>query len=88
MGKSLALRIFIKSAVDQKNLKLGMVIAWNIGIVSKKSVAIATCLEKFSVLAPIAQIVSTILLQGFGAVGGCAPSHVNCGSFNIHILGL
>ena len=35
MGKSLAFRIFIKSAVDQKNLKLGTVITWTISIVQK-----------------------------------------------------
>ena len=52
MGKSLALRIFIKIPVDQKNLKLGVVIAQSI---SKISVAIATCIcmEEFYFLAPI-----------------------------------
>ena len=33
-----------KSVMDWKNLKLGMVIAWTIGIVKKKLFAIATCL--------------------------------------------
>ena len=49
MGKSLALRIFIKTPVDQKNLKLGTVIAWTI---SKISVAIATCLAEFNFFSP------------------------------------
>ena len=35
MEKSLAYRIFIKSVVDQKNLKLCVVIAWTISIVQK-----------------------------------------------------
>ena len=35
MEKSLTLGIFIKSAVDQKNLKLGVVITWVISIVQK-----------------------------------------------------
>ena len=37
MGKSLVFSIFIKSAVDQKNLKLGVVIAWTINTVKKKN---------------------------------------------------
>ena len=57
MGESLAFRIFIKSAVNQKRLKLGVVIPWTSSIVKKKSVAIATCLEEFSFLAPIIQLV-------------------------------
>ena len=35
MGKPLAFRILIKLAVDQKNLNLGVVIAWTISIVQK-----------------------------------------------------
>ena len=57
MGKSLSFRIFIKSAVDQKSLKLGVVIAWTTSIIQKNSVAIATCLEEFNFLAPITQLV-------------------------------
>ena len=59
MGKSLAFRMFIKSAVDQKNLKLGVyvVIAQTISTVQKNSIAIATCLEEFNFLAPISQTV-------------------------------
>ena len=52
MGKSL---VFIKSAVDQKILKLGVVITWTISIVQKFSVAIATCLAELIFLAPISQ---------------------------------
>ena len=51
--------IFIKSAVDQKSLKLGVVIAWTMSIVEKKTVTIATCLEEFSFLAPIVQLIYT-----------------------------
>ena len=48
INQSLAFRIFfIKSAVDQKSLKLGVVIAWNISIVQNISIAIATCLVEF-----------------------------------------
>ena len=35
MGKSLTFRIFIKTAVNQKRLKLCMVIPWTISIVKK-----------------------------------------------------
>ena len=51
MENSLTSKIFIKSAVDQMNLKLGMVITWINSIVQKKRfIAIASCLEetKFS----------------------------------------
>ena len=53
MGKSVISKIFIKSAVYQKNLKLGVMIAWTISIVI--STAIATFLEEFNFLAPISQ---------------------------------
>ena len=36
MGKSLISKIFIKSVIYWKNLKLGVVIAWTISIVQKK----------------------------------------------------
>ena len=41
MGKPLTSKIFIKSAIDQTNLKLGVVITWIISIVT-----IATCLKE------------------------------------------
>ena len=56
MLKSLISKIYIKSVIYWKNLKLGVVIAWTISIVKKKKkrfVAILTCLEKFDILAPI-----------------------------------
>ena len=49
-GKSLSFRVFIKSAVDQKRFKLGVVIAWTTSIVQNNSVAIATCLEELNFL--------------------------------------
>ena len=46
MGKIVISKIFIKSVVDQKNLKLGVVIAWTISIVQKKnSIAIERYLK-------------------------------------------
>ena len=42
MGKSLTSRIFIKSVIAQKNLKLCMMITTTIRIVQKITVAIAT----------------------------------------------
>ena len=40
----------MKSAVDQKDLKLGVVITWVISIVQKNIVATATCLERVDLL--------------------------------------
>ena len=48
MGNLLTSRIFIKSAIDYTNLKLGMVIIRINSIVQKSFVAIATCLEEIN----------------------------------------
>ena len=58
MENSLTSKIFIKSAVDQTNLKLGMVIAQTNSII-QKIVAIATCLEEINFFASITQVVYT-----------------------------
>ena len=51
MKKLLTLGIFIKSAVDQKNLKLGVVVTWVISIVQKNIfIATATYLEGVDLL--------------------------------------
>ena len=56
MGNSLISRIFIKSAVDQTNLKLGMVITRINSIIQKKSiVSIATCLGEINFSGSIMQ---------------------------------
>ena len=52
MEKLLTLGIFIKSAVVQKDLKLGVVITWVISIVKKKFIATATCLEGVNLSTP------------------------------------
>ena len=53
MGKLLG--FFIKSAVDQKTLKLGVVIAWTISIVQKHFHCYNSILEEFNFLARISQ---------------------------------
>ena len=45
MGKLLTSRIFIKSAIGQTSLKLGVMITWVNSIILKTFIAIATCLE-------------------------------------------
>ena len=67
MGKS---RIFIKSAIDQKNLKLGTVITWTINNL-KLFVVIETYLEEFGVFWPLGSIDRTLtirLVHEFGVV--------------------
>ena len=56
MGNSLTSRIFIKSTVDPKNLKFGMMITWVNTIVQKKTtVAIETSLDEIDFSARITQ---------------------------------
>ena len=55
MGNSLTSRIFIKSTVDPKNLKFGMMITWVNTIVQKKNVAVATSLDEIDFSARITQ---------------------------------
>ena len=55
MENSLTSRIFIKSTVDPKNLKFGMMTTWVNAIVKKKNVAIATSLDETDFSARITQ---------------------------------
>ena len=59
MENSLTSRIFIKSTVDQMNLKLGMMITRINGIAKKKFIDIATCHEEINFSASITQRVYT-----------------------------
>ena len=65
MGNSLTSRIFIKSTVDPKNLKFGMMITWVSTIVQKKikNVAIATSLDEIDFSARITQRVYRMALN-------------------------
>ena len=62
MGNSLTSRIFIKSTVDLKHLKFGMMITWINTIVQKKNVAIATSLDEIDFSARITQRVYSGML--------------------------
>ena len=56
ISNSLTSRIFIKSTVNPKNLKFGMIITWGNTIVQKKKdVAIATSLDEIDFSARITQ---------------------------------
>ena len=50
MGKLLTSRIFIKSAIDQTSLKLGVMITWVNSNTLKMFTAIATSLDSFDFL--------------------------------------
>ena len=59
--------LFIKLAVDQKHLKLGMVTSWAISIAHKNILATATCLEGVNFLtAAVERVYSLIHLAVTG----------------------
>ena len=75
-GKSLNSRIFVKSVIDQKNFKFGMVIAWIISIAQK----LATYLEEFDFYVPISQRVYTSASSQAACLhGGSQIAWTRCG---------
>ena len=64
MEKLLTLGIFIKSAVDQKNLKFGVVVTWVISIVQKNIRCHSNiCLEGIELLTPAVETIYSYNLQ-------------------------
>ena len=70
MEKSLTFRIFINSAVDQKNLKFGMVITGSLVLFKKLFIATAAFLEGVNLLTPAVETVYTFTASQSTCISG------------------